>query len=71
MEKVEVGKIYIIFNEDEGDYLHGEFNWYVDLNDEERIRVNEGLLQIQEALFDSVLRVDKEENKEEENKEEE
>lgn len=71
MEKVEVGKIYIIFNEKEGDYLHGEFNWYVDLNDEERTRVNEGLLQIQNALFDSVVRADKELSEEEENKEEE
>lgn len=70
MGKVEVGKIYIIFNEEKGDYLHGEFNWYVDLNDEERARVNEGLLQIQDALFDSVVRVDKELS-EEENKEEE
>lgn len=54
-EKITIGEIYLVFEGDDG-HLDANFNWYVDLNEEEEIQVKEGLLMIQKGLFDAVYR---------------
>lgn len=56
MERLEIGTIYLVTNEEGMSYLDGDFNWYVELNDEEKENFKSGLLTIQGALFDSVTR---------------
>ena len=56
MERLEIGTIYLVTNEEGMSYLDGDFNWYVELNDEEKERFKSGLLTIQGALFDSIAR---------------
>lgn len=56
MERLEIGTIYLVTNDEGMSYLDGDFNWYVDLNDEEKERFKSGLLAIQGALFDSIAR---------------
>lgn len=56
--KQKVGTVYLITEEGGGSYLDADFSWYVELTQEEKVKLGDALLKVQEVLFGSLDRIE-------------